>query len=90
MIISLLAQLCSTLIDLLRMTRPSSEDKDSEILILHKQRDVLARKQTHAVRPSRQAKWTLAVLTASLTRRSRLSTDQMGSVIRIFKPETVN
>lgn len=89
MLFSLLAQLCATLIDLLRIARLSSDDKDLEILILRQQLDILARKQNHAVRPSRQEKWTLAVLAASLKRRSRLTTIQLGRVLRIFKPATV-
>ncbi len=89
MLFSLLAQLCATLIDLLRIARLASDDKDLEILILRQQLDILAHKHNHVVRPSRQDKWTLAVLTASLKRRSRLTTSQLGSVLRIFKPETV-
>ena len=89
MLFSLLAQLCATLVDLLRIARLSSDDKDLEILILRQQLDILARKQTHAVRPSRQEKWTLAVLAASLKRRSRLTTGQLSRVLRIFKPATM-
>jgi putative transposase len=41
------------------------------------------------VRPSKEEKWSLAVLAAALKKRGRLTTNQLGSVIRIFKPETV-
>jgi len=58
MLYSLLAQLCATLIDLFRIARLSSDDKDLEILILRKQLDILVRKQAHTVRPNRQEKWT--------------------------------
>ena len=89
MIWYILAQLLTTLIDLLRITRLSTEDKDLEILILRQQLDILARRQDHAIKPSRQEKWTLAVLAATLKRRGRLTTCQLGDIIRIFKPETV-
>ena len=89
MLFFLLTRLLTTLIDLLRIARLSSDDKDLEILILRQQLDILARKQTQAVRPNRREKWTLAVLTASLKRRSRLTTNQLDRVLRIFKPATV-
>ncbi|MCP4168867.1 MAG: hypothetical protein GY759_23630 [Chloroflexi bacterium] len=62
MFFSLLAQLCATVIDLLRIAHLSTDEKDLEILILRLQLDVLARKQTQAVKPSRQEKWRLAVV----------------------------
>ncbi len=89
MLFSLLAQLCATLIDLLRIARLSNDDKDLEILILRQQLDILVRKQQHAVRPSWEEKWPLAVLAVSLKKRGRLTTGQLGSILRIFKPETV-
>ncbi|MCO6453405.1 MAG: hypothetical protein J5I90_21665 [Caldilineales bacterium] len=89
MLFFLLTRLLTTLIDLLRIARLSRDDKDLEILILRQQLDILARKQTHVVRPSHPDKWMLAVLAASLKRRSRLTTSQLGRVTRIFKPETV-
>ncbi len=66
MFFSLLAQLCVTVIDLLRIAHLSTDEKDIEILILHLQLDVLARKQTQAVKPSRQEKWSLAVLASDV------------------------
>ncbi|MCO6449914.1 MAG: hypothetical protein J5I90_03895 [Caldilineales bacterium] len=71
MLLSLLAQFLATLINLLRIARLSSDDKDLEILILRQQLDVLARKQNHPVRPNRREKWMLAVLTVSLKKRVR-------------------
>lgn len=89
MIWSVLAQLFSALINLLRISRLSANEKDIEILILCHQLDILARRQDHAIKPSRHEKWTLAVLTSTLKRRGRLTTDQLGDIIRIFRPETV-
>ncbi len=89
MIWSILAQLFSALINLLRISRLSAAEKDIEILILRQQLDILARRQVHVVRPSRQEKWTPAVLVATLKKRGRLTTDQLSDIIRIFKPETV-
>ncbi len=89
MIFSLLAQLLATLIDLLRIAHLSSDDKDLEILILRQQLDVLARKQNHVIRLGQEDKWPLAVMAASLKKRGRLTTSQLGRVLRILKPETV-
>jgi transposase InsO family protein len=81
--------LYSTLLELLRLSRLSTDDKDLEILILRQQLDVMVRKNNQVVRPSREEKWSLAVLAAALKKRGRLTTSQLGSVIRVFKPETV-
>lgn len=78
MILYVQAQLLSALIDLLRLTRLSTEDKDLEILILRQQLDVLARKHNQAIKPSRHEKWTIAVLAAALKKCGRLTSDQHG------------
>ncbi len=85
----ILAQLYSTLIELLRLSRISADEKDLEILILRQQLDVMERKNNQVVRPSKEEKWSLAVLSAALKKRGSLTTSQLGSVIRIFRPETV-
>ena len=89
MIWYILAQLYSTLIELLRLSRLSTDEKDLEILVLRHQLDVMVRKSNQVVRPSKEEKWSLAVLAAALKKRGRLTTSQLGRVIRIFKPETV-
>ena len=89
MIWMILTQLYSTLLELLRLTRLSTDEKDIEILLLRQQLDVMVRKNNQVVRPSREEKWSLAVLAAALKKRGRLTTGQLGRVIRIFKPETV-
>ena len=85
----ILAQLYSTLIELLRLSRFSTDEKDLEILVLRQQLDVMERKNKQVVRPSKEEKWSLAVLAAALKKRGRLTTSQLGRVIRIFQPETV-
>jgi len=89
MIWTILAQLYLMLLELLRLSRLSTDEKDLEILILRQQLDVMVRKNNQVVRPSREEKWSLAVLTATLKKRGRFTTSQLGRVIRIFKPETV-
>ena len=89
MIWTILAQLYSTLLELLRLSRLSTDEKDLEILVLRQQLDVMMRKNNQVVRPSREEKWSLAVLAAALKKRGRLTTSQLGRVIRVFKPETV-
>ena len=84
-----LAQLFSTFLELMRVVQLSSDEKDLEILILRQQLDVLVRKNAQVIRPSRLERWSLAVLAVALKKRSRLTTTQLGNVIRIVKPETV-
>ena len=52
----ILAQLYSTLIELLRLSRISADEKDLEILILRKQLDVMKRKNNQVVRPNKEEK----------------------------------
>ena len=49
----------------------------------------MERKNHQVIKPSRGEKWSLAVLAVALKERSCLTTSQLASVIRIFKPETV-
>ena len=49
----------------------------------------MARKNNQVMRPSKEEKWALAVLATALKKRGRLTTSQLGRVIRIFEPETV-
>ena len=62
MIWYILAQLYSTLIELLRLSRLSTDEKDLEILVLRHQLDVMVRKSNQVVRPSKEEKWSLAVV----------------------------
>ena len=72
MIWYILAQLYSTLIELLRLSRLSTDEKDLEILVLRRQLDVMGRKSNQVVRPSKEEKWSLAVLAAALKKGGRL------------------
>jgi hypothetical protein len=46
----------------------SSQHFSVEIPILRQQLDVLVRKNTHVIRPSRREKWSLAVLAVAVKR----------------------
>ena len=85
----LLAQLYSTLLELIRLARISTDEEDLETLILRQQLDVLVRKNAQVISPGRLERWSLAVLAAALKERGRLTARQLGNVIRIVKPETV-
>ena len=89
MLWTILAKLYSTLIELVRLSSLSADEKDLEILILRQQLDVMVRENNQVVRPNKEEKWSLAVLAVVLKKRGRSTTGQLGSVIRIFKPETV-
>ena len=66
MIWYIFTQLYSTLLELLRLSQISADEKDLEILVLRQQLDVMVRKNNQVVRPSREEKWSLAVLAAAL------------------------
>ena len=79
----------STLIELLHVSRLSTDYKDLEILVMCQQLVVMVWKNDKVIKPSHDEKWSLAVLTAGLKTRRHMATSQLGSVIRIVKPETV-
>jgi putative transposase len=89
MLWSIAALVFSALLDLFCIRGLSSSEKDLEILILRHQLDILGRKQTHPIRPSKAEKLTLSVLTGKLKTVSDKPTSQLRNVIRIFQPETV-
>jgi putative transposase len=84
MIWSILAQLCWLGRDVVTVLRQSEREKTVEVLLLRQQRRILERKQRRAPRVSRWEKLTLAVLSARLKGRDRLS-----EIMLLFKPETV-
>ena len=63
---SIAALVFSVLLDLFNLRYLSNREKDLEILILRHQLDILERKQTSPIMPSRAEKVTLAVLTNKL------------------------
>lgn len=75
--------------DIFNLRGLSNHEKDLEILILRHQLDILERKQTRPIRPSKAEKLTLAVLTDRLKTMSNRSASQLRDVVRIFQPETV-
>ena len=85
----ILAQLFSTLIQLLLVRQMSDQQKDLEILILRYQLDICQRKLQSPLKPSRAEKLTLAVLVARLKQCTQQPASQLGHIIRIFQPETV-
>jgi hypothetical protein len=62
----ILAQLFSTLVQLIHLSRMSDQEKDLELMILRTPLDTAERKLHKPVRPTRAEKMTLAVLVARL------------------------
>ena len=86
---SVVALVFSVLLDLSNLRGLSNHEKDLEIPILRHQLDILERKHSHPIRPSKAEKLTLAVLTDKLKTMSNRSASQLRNVLRIFQPETV-
>ena len=86
---SVAALIFSILLDIFNLRGLSNHENDLEILILRHQIDILERKQTRPIRPSKAEKLTLAVLTDRLKTMSNRSASQLRDVVRIFQPETV-
>jgi len=63
---SVAAIVFSVLLDLFNLRGLTDHEKDLEILILRHQLDILERKQTSPIKPSKSEKVTLAVLTNKL------------------------
>jgi hypothetical protein len=83
------AQLFSTLVQLIHLSRMSDQEKDLELMILRTQLDMAERKLHKPVRPTRAEKVTLAVLVARLKASSRRSARELRDLVRLFQPETV-
>ena len=89
MLWSAIALVFSVLLDLFNLRGLSNQEKDLEILILRHQLDILERKQTNPIRPSKAEKLTLAVLTNKLKTISNRPANELRNILRIFQPETV-
>lgn len=85
----ILSQIFSTLLTLFRLGCTSDKDKDLEILILRQQLGILQRQINKPIKPNRAEKLTLAVLSNNLKKQTDRPIKQFGSLIRIFRPETV-
>jgi putative transposase len=84
-----IALVFSTLLDFVSLGRLNDREKDLEILILRHQLDILERKQTNPIKPSKVEKLMLAVLTKKLKTVKRRSSSQLRNIIRVFQPETI-
>lgn len=60
------ANIFSTILSLIQVSRLSEQDKDLEVIILRHQLAVMTRLHGKPVKPNRAAKMTLAVLTKKL------------------------
>jgi putative transposase len=85
----ILAQLFSTLVQLIHLSRMSDQEKDLELMILRTQLDMAERQLHKPVRPTRAEKMTLAVLVARLKGYSGRPAREIRSLVRLFQPETV-
>jgi hypothetical protein len=89
MIFFLLAQIFSSLLDLIWLGRRAEQDKDAEILLLRQQLRILQRKQPNPPRISRWEKLTLVVLACKLTTMTNRARARLSQVVLLFKPETL-
>ncbi len=74
----------STLLELITIGRLTDQEKDPEILILRHQLDILERKRTEPIKPSKPEKLTLTVLTNKLKDVKECSANQMRMTFRIY------
>jgi len=86
---SVAAIVFSVLLDLFNLRGLTDHEKDLEILILRHQLDILERKQTSPIKPSKAEEVTLAVLTNKLKKLGNRPASQLRNVVRIFQPDTV-
>src|SRR5688572_29338526 len=82
-------QVFSILLDWLQLGRRSAQEKDLEILLLRHQFAIWERKHKEVVRPSRDEKFILAVLTARLRAVTQRTVQELRNIILIVQPETV-
>jgi hypothetical protein len=85
----ILSQAFSFLFSFVRIVRLPEQDKIIEILILRQQLDILLRQQDKPIRPSRAQKMLLGVLAAKLKDVTNKPANQLNSILRLYKPETV-
>jgi hypothetical protein len=85
----ILAQLFSTLVQLIHLSRMSDQEKDLELMIPRTQLDMAERQLHKPVRPTRAEKMTVAVLVARLKGCSRRPARELRSLLRLFQLETV-
>jgi len=86
---SMTTQVFSTLLQWVRLAKPSEQEKDLEILLLRRQLAILQRKVDMPIHVSRAEKLTLVALATRYKSVTGRSVRQLQAVIRIFQPETV-
>jgi putative transposase len=89
MVWSVVMQVFSTLLELIRIGHLSDQEKDLEILVLRKQLAMVERQLDKPVRLSRVERLTLAVIRVKLQAATGRTLKQLRDVIRIVQPETV-
>ncbi len=77
------------LLELITIGHLSDREKDLEILILRHQLDILERKQTKPIQPSKADKLALTIFTNKLKNVKKCFAEQLRDIIPIFQPETV-
>jgi hypothetical protein len=89
MIVTLVVQLFSILVDLLRLHSKSEREKELEIVLLRQQIRILQRTRSRSPRLSWWDKLPLAVLTAKLVQEAQQSRTRLSQSLLLFPPETV-
>jgi len=89
MILSAIAHIFSALLEFIRISRMSDHDKDLEILFLRYQLGIADRRLNRTLKPDKGEKLALAVLVTRLKHRTKRTTNDLRSSVRIFSPRTV-
>ena len=85
MIWCLLAQIVSTLLELVLLHHQTERHKDLQILLLRRQLDLVTRKLDQPPPISRAEKFILALLAFKLKRATQWTAKQFKEVLRIFR-----
>jgi putative transposase len=85
----ILAQIVSTLLELVLLHNQTERHKDLQILLLRRQLDIVTRKLDQPPPISRAEKFILALLAFKLKRATQWTAKQFKDVLRVFQPETV-
>ena len=89
MILSAIAHIFLALLELIRISRMSDHDKDLEILVLRYQLGIADRRLNRTLKPDKSEKLALSVLVHRLKQRTKRTTNDLRSSVRIFTPRTV-
>ena len=89
MLWSALLQLFNVIFQFVLLYQKANHEKELEILLLPRQLAVLQRQNQQIVRPKRDDKFFLAILTQRLKQATGNTTAQLQNIISIVRPETV-